>query len=355
MGAKAPVAVTLPRPRRTLIALVALLALAGVGLVVATRVSRRADARRTITRVLGPARRLSARKGEPAIWTLQALVHGDQADLYLPKHGQGDGGLPVALVLQGANVDRRHYGAFASALAGEGFLVVVPDHWRIFPPLPLLGQRLLLADQRQIGSTMAALRTLNRTGPAPLRGAIDGERLVVIGHSMGGLAGLEALADRCRFPLCIGTYHRPTALRGGVFYGTDLLGHGGGPVGPIEMGDLPVAMISGSRDGASPPADVEATWEQIRSRHKALLTITGANHYAITDTSRPVNPASLPAIHPDPNPAIGDQAARIAAIARWSGLFLKGEVLGDPSSLQQWRRWVRERQGHAGVGVRVEP
>jgi predicted dienelactone hydrolase len=278
-------------------------------------------------------------------------VDGDQADLYLPQRGDRDRPLPVALILQGANVARRHYGAFASALARQGFLVVVPDHWRTFPPLPLLGRRLLLADQRQIDRTLAALRSLNRTAPAPLHGAIDGEHLVVIGHSMGGLAGLEALAGRCRFPLCLGSYQRPEALRGGVFYGTDLLGHGGGSVGPIETGDRPVAMFSGSRDGASSPADVQATWEQIRSRRKALITVEGANHYALTDTSRPVNPPSLPPIHPDPNAASGDQAERIAVIARWSGLFLKGVVLGDPPSLEQWRQWVRERQGAAGVRV----
>jgi dienelactone hydrolase len=342
-----------PLARRILIALAAALGLGALGFGVATRVGREGGAGPSATRVVGAARRQVGGDGGPAVWRLEALVHGDQADLYLPQPGKPMGRLPVALVLQGADVDRRHYGTFAAALAGQGFLVVVPNHWRTFPPIPLLGRHLLLADQRQIGSTLAALRTLNRTGPDPLRGGIDAEHLVVIGHSMGGLAGLEALAGRCRFPLCLGTYHRPTALRGGVFYGTDLLGHGGGPVGPIETGDRPVALIRGSRDGASSPGDVQATWEQIRSRRKALLTIEGANHYAITDSSRPVNPPSLPPIHPDANAATGDQAARIAAIARWSGLFLKGQVLGDRPSLEQWRRWVRERQGADGVRVRV--
>ncbi|KEF43059.1 MAG: hypothetical protein ER33_02310 [Cyanobium sp. CACIAM 14] len=338
------------RRRQVLLGLAALLALAGLGL--ASRMIHEAGAGREATGVVGPARRLGGRGGGPAIWRFPALVHGDPADLYLPERGPRDGALPVALLLQGANVARRHYARFAASLAGQGFLVVVPDHWRTFPPIPLLGRRLLLADQRQIGTTLAAVETLNRVGPAPLRGAIDDGRLVVIGHSMGGLAGLEALAGRCRFPLCLGTYRRPPALRGGLFYGTDLVGHGGGPVGPIETGTRPVAMISGSRDGASAPADVEATWEQLRSRRKALLTVEGANHYAITDTSRPVNPPSLPPIHPDPNAASGDQAARIEAIARWSGLFLKGEVLGDPAALQRWHLWLRERQGADGVRAR---
>lgn len=55
---------------------------------------------------------------------------------------------------------------------------------------------------------------------------------------MGGLAGIEALAGRCLFPLFIGTFAWPAELRGGMFIGTDLRGHG---------------------DGASRAADVQAT------------------------------------------------------------------------------------------------
>jgi hypothetical protein len=145
---------------------------------------------------------------------------------------------------------------------------------------------------------------------------------------MGGLAGLEALANRCRFPLCVGRFHRPAALRGGVFYGTDLRGHGGGPVAPIDTDGLPVALIRGSRDGASHPVDVEATWRQIRTPRKALFTVEGANHYGLTNSSRPVNPPGLPPLHPDRNAATADQRRTIEAIARWSGRFLRQEVLG---------------------------
>ncbi len=309
--------------------------------VVETRVVQQLSRDRRAARIIGPAQLTAAREGEPAVWTIQAVVGGDEADLYLPGGASAEGSLPIALLLQGAHVDKRHYAGFAAALARQGFLVVVPNHWRTFPPLPLIGQRILLADQRQIGTALAALQALNSTGPAPLRGVIDGERLVVIGHSMGGLAGLEALADRCRFPLCIGSFQRPEALRGGVFYGTDLRGHGGGPVGPIETNDRPVALISGSRDEASSTLDVEATWEQIRTRRKALLTIEGADHDAITSNGRPENPLTT------------DQKATIATIARWSGLFLQAEVMEDPQAQARWRRWLRELSPPGGVRVRT--
>jgi alpha-beta hydrolase superfamily lysophospholipase len=274
---------------------------------------------------------VTPRPSLPGTLRYETNLDGDAADLTLPAPAAGGKGsvpLPVALVLPGANVDKSHYSTFAALLARQGFLVVVTNHWRTFPPLPLLGQRILLADQRQIPRTLAALLRLNATGPAPLRGAVDGELLVLVGHSMGGLAGLEALANRCRFPLCVGFFHRPAALRGGVFYGTDLRGHGGSPVAPIDTDGLPVALISGSQDGASAPADVEATWRQIRTPRKALLMVEGANHYGLTNSSRPVNPPGLPLLHPDLNAATADQRRTIAAIARWSGRFLRQEVLG---------------------------
>jgi predicted dienelactone hydrolase len=272
---------------------------------------------------------------EPHTWRLEARLGNDRADVYLPETTTAHR-LPVALVLQGANVDKRHYSTFAALLAREGFVVVVPNHWRTFPPLPLLGRRLLLADQRQIAANLAALRQLDASAPMPFRNGIDSRRLVVVGHSMGGLAGLETLAQRCRFPLCVGTLARPPELRGGVFVGTDLRGHGGGVVAPIDTDNLPVALIRGSRDGASKAADVQATWQQLRTPRRALLTLDGANHYAITNTSRPLNPPDLPAAHPDPNSATAVQRTTLEHLARWSGRFLR-EAVGDPQAAS-WKQ-----------------
>ena len=145
---------------------------------------------------------------EPGTLKGKARLGNDQADLYLPAPAAVGSRalaappkpLPAALVLQGANVDKSHYATFAALLAREGFLVVVPNHWRTFPPVPLMGRRMLLADQRLIPATLITLRQLNSSAPPPWRDGFDGEHLVVVGHSMGGLAGLEALANRCRFP-----------------------------------------------------------------------------------------------------------------------------------------------------------
>ncbi|MFM7550066.1 MAG: alpha/beta hydrolase family protein [Cyanobacteriota bacterium] len=279
---------------------------------------------------------------EPGTQRLMARLGGDEADVYLPvaavrqqrSTGEPPRPLPAALLLQGANVDKSHYATFAALLAKEGFVVVVPNHWRTFPPLPWLGRRMLLADQRQIPATVAALRQLNATAPPPWQGGIDGEQLVVVGHSMGGLAGLDALANRCRFPLCIGRFARPAALRGGVFVGTDLRGHSHGPVAPIDTDGLPVALITGSRDGASKPEDVTATWRQLRTPRHELLQIQGANHYALTNSSQPVNPPGLPPLHADANAATADQRATLEQLANWSAAFLR-EAVGPSAAPQQ--------------------
>ncbi|MFN7677636.1 MAG: alpha/beta hydrolase family protein [Cyanobacteriota bacterium] len=302
-------------------AAVAGLALAAGGAVGRVRGGRPAVGAAGGTRWLGSA----AVGPEPGTWRLSARLGEDWADVYLPVAAKRR---PVALVLQGANVDKGHYATFAALLARHGFVVVVPNHWRTSPPLPLVGRRMLLADQRQIPAALAALEQLNGTAPPPLRGEIDIQRLVVVGHSMGGLAGVEALANRCRFPLCMGTFARPKELRGGVFVGTDLRGHGGVAVAPIDTNGLPVALIRGSRDGVSKAEDVEATWRQLRTPRRALLTIKGANHFALTTSGQPVNPPGLPPIHPDPNPATVPQRETLERIARWSGAFLR-EAVGE--------------------------
>ena len=60
---------------------------------------------------------------------------GDAIDIYLPTNANDK--LPVALFLQGANVDKSNYSAFASVVASYGFAVVVPNNLRTLelPPL----------------------------------------------------------------------------------------------------------------------------------------------------------------------------------------------------------------------------
>ena len=58
-----------------------------------------------------------------------ANIHTDASTVYYPTTGTGK--LPVALLLQGADVDRDEYATYARTVASYGFVVVVPNHWRL--------------------------------------------------------------------------------------------------------------------------------------------------------------------------------------------------------------------------------
>src|SRR6187431_1603721 len=62
-----------------------------------------------------------------AVASYTTTINGDSADVYYPTTGNR---LPVALLLQGANVDKSHYFWYAATLASYGFVVAVPNHTR---------------------------------------------------------------------------------------------------------------------------------------------------------------------------------------------------------------------------------
>ncbi len=287
---------------------------------------------------------------------LTTAIGRDPTDIYFPiplNSNPHQELLPIALLLQGANVDKSSYSLFASILARHGFLVVVPNHLRKFPPIPGLGKDILLPDQHQISDVLAYMNMENSDHSSPLFGAIDLDKLVVIGHSMGGLAGLNAIQDQCSLPLCFGDFTRPAALVGGVFYGTNLKGHFGMKIHPIANAGIPTALIQGTLDGASNLEDTEATYQQIQDSPKAFITIVGANHYGITNTNNPVNPPGLPLIQADPIAPTLDQETAIEDIARWSALFIRAHVMHDRGALDYLQNSAQQSDG--SVIVRWHP
>ena len=151
---------------------------------------------------------------------------------------------------------------------------------------------------------------------------------MLIGHSFGGAAVLSTIQDMCVFPFCSRGFSFPTELLAGAVYGTDLRDPlSRRPIAPIDNSDIPVIVLRGSLDGLAAPADVEDTFHQIQDPPKALVTVLGANHYAITDANNP------PGAIPDGNRPALEQAVATETIARWSALFLRAYALGDPDAL----------------------
>ena len=264
---------------------------------------------------------------------------GDPIDIYLPDaSNENIDSLPVALFLQGANVDKSNYSTFANVVASYGFAVVVPNNLRTLEvPGPAPEITGFFPELPQVNEVLDYVRG----SESPIAEAIAPEQLVVLGHSFGGAVGLSAVRGSCPFPNCpFGEFNRPDELVGAAFFGTDFLPSamegGSGSVPLIDNADIPTALILGSNDGISAPAETEATYEQIQDPPKALVSIEGTNHFGITNENDPLNPPStpsqVPAILDEPNPQTIPQEIAIDTIATWSSLFLRATVLDDRSA-----------------------
>jgi predicted dienelactone hydrolase len=246
----------------------------------------------------------------------------DPATMYYPDPpdlGTGSYDFPVALLLQGANVERGYYSQFAERVARYGFVVVVPDH-------ETTGMRGtgLYAEPQQTNEVLDQMVTEDQ-GSGPVAGAIDTDTLVLLGHSYGGVAGLYAIQEQCDFPFCSGSFTRPAALAGGAFYGTNMKPPFGS-IPPVENDGLPVAYLQGDLDGKALLADTQETYDKTQDSPKLLVEIGGANHYGICDQDNP------PGAQADSNSPTLDQAVAVETTARWAALFLRATVLADPDA-----------------------
>lgn len=261
---------------------------------------------------------------------------GDPIDIYLPDapYGKIDG-LPVAIFLQGANVDKSNYSTFAGVVASYGFAVVVPNNLRtieLSPSAP--GITGFFPELQQVNEVFDYIKG----SESPVAEAIAPDKLALLGHSFGGAVGLSAIQGSCPFPNCpFGEFDRPDELVGAAFFGTDFQPSpeegGSDSIAPIENADIPTALILGNNDGISAPAETEATYEQIQDPPKALVSVEGTNHFGITNENDPLNPptspSEVPPIITEPNPQTIAQEVAIDTIATWSSLFLRATVLND--------------------------
>lgn len=249
---------------------------------------------------------------------------GDPTDIYFPvvTDSAMNTEFPIALMLQGALVDKADYSNFAEQVASYGFVVVVPNNERTITN-PATGQTLtgLLAEQEQVNDVLEQIVIEDANSTSPIFDIVDTEKLGLLGHSFGGAAGLGAIQEDIRIPgLGSENYSRPPELMAGIFYGTSFRDPITDEVLPVNNDDIPTGLIVGDRDGVIKPNSTEQTYDQILNPPKALITIEGANHYGITNEDNLVRDPSRPTL---------DQATATETIARWSGLFLRAHLLCD--------------------------
>ncbi|GAA0947361.1 alpha/beta hydrolase family protein [Actinocorallia libanotica] len=245
-------------------------------------------------------------------------IENDGTDVYYPSGATGE--LPVALMLQGAQVHRMHYARYAREIASHGFVVVVPNHKRL-----LFFDNDYYASQSQPAETVDWMDDENARAGSPLQGRIDTDTLVLLGHSFGGATGLAIAESTCVTPFCTGlTYTMPSEVKAGSFFGTNNKLPGLG-IFPEVDNRVPVQLVQGTADGVALPADAETTYGKIKDNPKQIVRLAGANHYGITDAQ---NPAGA---DPDAAAQTITQDQSIETAARWAARFLKA-ALGDAAA-----------------------
>lgn len=257
-----------------------------------------------------------------ASYTTTITGDNNLADIYYPNPTDlktSNYSFPVAVLVQGALVDKSYYSNYAQQVASYGFVVLVPNSKRASPTF---GEA-LLPQTSQIDTALQQIVVENKNASSPIVGLLDTEKIGLLGHSLGGAVGLSAIGNLCVTPtLCPGSFSRPKQILAGAFFGANLRDENDVYL-PINNDGIPVVLLQGDRDGRALPIRASLTYDKIKNPPAALINIKGANHFSITNTNNPAGAI------PDPIDATLNQDVAIETIARWSGLFLRASLLND--------------------------
>jgi len=264
---------------------------------------------------------------ETSFYSTTIAANNDLADIYYPrpsKVNSGNYSFPIVLLLQGALVDKSFYSDYARLVARYGFVVVVPNHFRPLPINPNSPPS-LLSETSQIGAVLSQMAIENTKTTSPIASVVDTQRLGLLGHSFGGAVGLSVIGNKCLSGsyLCQEPFTRPKELLAGAFFGANLRNPISNEFVPIANDGIAVALIQGDIDGVALPERAQSTFDKIQTPPKALITVTGTNHFGITNVNNP------PGANPELNTATLNRAVGIETIARWSALFLRASMLKD--------------------------
>ena len=238
------------------------------------------------------------------------IIAGDETDIYYPQSHETDTALPVALFLQGFDIDKSSYSQLAKQLAGYGFLVLIPNHRPS-------GRPFLAPEMEQVALILTSLERIAKKWEVDGKSKFDFQKIILLGHSCGGLTGLQALQQIPKIP----------KLVGGVFYGSQL--HKEELRG---TGRIPIAMVAGSQDGIVSPELTKQTFKNLQSLPKAYIEIRGANHYGITDVAQPPDGPE------ESKSALLAQEETIERIAKWAGKFMRAYILKEEESREYFLR-----------------
>ncbi|GIF26269.1 putative dienelactone hydrolase [Actinoplanes tereljensis] len=248
-----------------------------------------------------------------------STINGDPADIYYPVTSASHKDWPVVLLLQGADVDKGFYSGFAQKVASYGFVVAVPNHTRTVSDATGL-----FADALEANWTVDWASSEDSRSGSPLKGQIDSGKLLLAGHSFGGAAGLGVTTGLSITPFTSSIAIAPSELKAAAFYGTNNAIPDTSIVLPV-LNNVPVALIQGSVDGIGSPQDSLTTYYLLAGTPKLFVSVTGANHYGITNAQNPAGAI------PDGSAQTLAQATAVETIGRWTAQFLLAQ-LGDSAA-----------------------
>jgi hypothetical protein len=239
--------------------------------------------------------------------------------------------------LQGGLVDKSLYSGFANALAGAGYVVVVPNHFAVLGPPGTPPQ--LFSSQSVVTDVLASITLADGDPASPLYQIVDTNNLGVSGHSFGGAAALYTVEGSCNPPFCFGFFARPPQLKAAAVYGVNTV-NPAGILLDVNTSAAPVALLQGSVDGRAAPAKAAQTFGLMETP-KGLITFDGLNHWGIADVQNPAGNT------PDPGVQTRSQSWGIAKTAKYAQTVFDAYLKGDSSALQK----LSTQQSETGVDI----
>ncbi|HRZ78795.1 MAG TPA: hypothetical protein P5044_02200 [bacterium] len=254
-----------------------------------------------------------------------ADVMGDQVDFYVPLSSKDK--MSTVIYLQGAKVDKGFYSIFAKTVSSYGFVVAIPNH------SSFSGEN--MTENKVFTQSWEYIKAQNLKSASYLYNRIETAKVTVMGHSLGGVAALGVLQNKCEMPTCTGSYTHPPELAAAVFYGTNTKNPYLGGIAEVNTGGIPVSFVQGSVDGKAKYEDAVGTYDKTEGTPVSIVKVLGANHYGICDFNNPIGAAedsSLPFL---------DQTLGLSVIAKWSGIFLRAHIYGET----EWSDYFYKGQG----------
>lgn len=201
---------------------------------------------------------------------------------------------PAAIFIQGGFVKPSRYEWQAQELARAGYVVALPQH---FLDLAFFGV--------DIGE--GARDLLVRPPTSVLSELVDGNRVAVLGHSLGGVVAVK-LALTGRFGALVLEASFPDQA----------------DVAAVAAWNRPSLVLAAQNDCSAKLDGVKSGWQQLASP-TALMVLEGATHYQFTDSQAEDVQRKC-----EPTASIDETHARITqALTAFLGPALDGQLNAD--------------------------